>query len=331
MTELTTNASSSTDWQLLSYQDLTHLCRSDCPFWTPSACDLRVALRERLKELSFLLGVLQFEERYSDSLPDLLQGIVHLVPPSWQYPEVCQVRLTLDDECYQTNDFRESRWVQRALIYVRGQRAGLIEIVYLDERPESSEGPFLREERDLLDAIARHIGKMVERSQLEQQLKTERAALREANIALKQVLTQIEGERRKIYDAIRTNVERILTPTLRALASVIPVEHKGYIAQLQSQLEDLVSPFVSQMSRQFTNLTPAEIEICNMVRGGMTTKEIARLRRVAPATVSKQRERIRRKLELCGSDTNLTTHLVMLITESGHSQSKGLSDEDLVF
>lgn len=291
----------------------------------------RAALRERLKELGCLYGISQLAESQSHSLPDLLQRIVHLLPPSWQYPETCQARLTLYDQCYQTEGFQESCWIQSAPIRVRGEKTGLIDIFYLDERPELAEGPFLREERDLIDAIAERVGKMVEQFQVEQQSKVDRSALKEANTALKQVLAQIEEDKARVYEAIHANVEKILMPTLRALGSEIPTQQKGYVTLLQNQLNELTSPFVNKMSRCFNNLTPAEIEICDMIRNGMSTKEIASLRHVAPATVSKQRERIRRKLEIACTDANLTTHLLMLASENAGVPARGLSDTAICY
>ncbi|MBN1460158.1 MAG: helix-turn-helix transcriptional regulator, partial [Armatimonadetes bacterium] len=57
------------------------------------------------------------------------------------------------------------------------------------------------------------------------------------------------------------------------------------------------------------SLTPTEIGICNMIRSGLTSKEIAKMRGVSAATINRHRERIRQKLGLVGSDTNLTSYL----------------------
>ena len=147
----------------------------------------QAALKERLKELGCLYGISQLAERYSGSLNDLLQGIVELLPPSWQYPEICQARLVLYDQSYQTVGLRETYWVQEAPVRVRGEKAGQIEVFYLEPRPILDEGPFLREERDLIDAIAERVGKMVEQFQAEQQMQIDRSALQETNAALKGV------------------------------------------------------------------------------------------------------------------------------------------------
>jgi DNA-binding CsgD family transcriptional regulator len=103
------------------------------------------------------------------------------------------------------------------------------------------------------------------------------------------------------------------------------------VALLQNQLNELSSPFANKISKSFGNLTPTEVEICDMIRGGMSTKEIASLRHVSPATVSKQRERIRRKLDLSGTDANLTTHLLMLASERRDTPTRGLLDSAIVY
>jgi len=228
-----------------SQNDRRHLRRDPledrhCPNRPPSAepCGLELALRERLKELRCLYGISQLAEQHGNSLPELLRGIVRLLPFSWQHPEICQARLTLYHLCYQTEGFQESVWVQTAPIRVRGEKAGLVEVFYLQERSKVAEGPFLEEERHLLDAVAERVGKMVEQFQVEQRLEVERSALKDANSALKQVLTQIEDEKAGIYEVIHANIEKILMPTLRALSSGIPAQQKGYVALLQNQLNE---------------------------------------------------------------------------------------------
>jgi len=246
-----------------------------------------------------------------------LQAVVALLPPSWQYPDICCARLTLYDQTYEAGEFRESPWMQSAAIQIQGQPAGAVEVFYLQEMPTLAEGPFLAEERDLIDAIAERIGRIVERFQIGQQLEIDRSSLQEANTALRRVLAELEEEKRKIHDSISANIDKILMPALQALESEIPEQQRRYVALLKNQLADFISPFALNVSKACGKLTPVEIEICDMVRNGMSTKEIARLRHVAPATVSKQRERIRRKLDIAKTETNLAAHLQMLSSDSG--------------
>ncbi len=273
------------------------------------------ALRERLKELNCLYTISRLVEQHRTSLESILQGVAEILPPSWQYPDKCCARLTLYNKQYSTMDFRPTKWKQLADIVVQGDRAGTVEVYYTQEMPSIDEGPFLKEERDLINAVAERTGKVVERIQVEQQLQVDRAALQESNTALRRVLSQIEEEKGEVHEAIAQNVDKILMPVLRALDGEIPAQQKRYTALLRKHLEDITSPFINRLSKAFAVLTPLEVEICNMIRDGLTTKEIAQLRHVSPRTVSKQRERIRKKLQLKGEDTNLATHLRTFSTD----------------
>jgi signal transduction histidine kinase len=135
------------------------------------------ALRERVKELTCLYGIAQVAERAGAALPEVLQSIVQLLPPGWQYPEMTAARITLDEHAYTTQGFRYARHRQSAEILVEGERRGVVEVVYLEDRPELEAGAFLREEEKLINAVAREVGLIVqrleaeeERSRLEQQL-----------------------------------------------------------------------------------------------------------------------------------------------------------------
>ena len=78
---------------------------------------------------------------------------------------------------------------------------------------------------------------------------------------------------------------------------------------LHTNLEEIASPFVSQLSRSYHSMTPTEIAVCNMIRNGMRTKEIAMMRGVSEATINRHREKIRRKLRITNQGANLATFL----------------------
>ena len=127
-----------------------------------------VALRERVKELTCLYDLAQLAERPGIALAEILRGTADLLPPAWQYPEIAAGRVTFDGRAYGTADFGEGRQTQSASIVVNGRRLGSIDVAYLEERPELDEGPFLKEERSLIDAVARHIALIVERRQADE-------------------------------------------------------------------------------------------------------------------------------------------------------------------
>jgi signal transduction histidine kinase len=127
------------------------------------------ALRERVKELTCLYGIAQIVETRDLSLDEMLQRIVQLLPPAWQYPEITEARIALDDRCFETPGFRQTPHSMSADIVVAGKRRGAVRIVYLEERPEFSIGAFLPEERKLIDAVARDVALIVERTHAEKE------------------------------------------------------------------------------------------------------------------------------------------------------------------
>jgi len=130
--------------------------------------DAQVDLRERVKELTCLYSIARLAAQRDLSTKEVLQGIVEVLPPAWLYPEIAYARIALDGAAYATPGFREGRCRQRADILLGGKRRGSVEVVYAEERPELDEGPFLREERTLLDAVAKEIANFLTGRQAEQ-------------------------------------------------------------------------------------------------------------------------------------------------------------------
>jgi len=207
-------------------------------------------------------------------------------------------------------------WRQSSRIYMYHEVVGELAIFYLEECPPADEGPFLKEERALLDAVAEQIGTIATRisadlelQETNRQLSLERKALQESNTALHIVLTRIEQEKQEIHRDIKMNVEKILMPILQALSQQLSPAQAKYVEMLQANLEEITSPFISQLSLSYHSMTPTEIAICNMIRNGMRTKEIADMRGISEATVNRHREKIRRKLKIINQDVNLATFL----------------------
>ncbi len=127
----------------------------------------KAALTERIKELTCLYGIAQIAGQPDMSLEEIIQDIVELLPPAWQYPEITFARIILDGISYVTQGFRECRQKQTAEIIVGGMPRGVVELVCAEEKPDLDEGPFLKEERSLIDAVARQVALVIERKQAE--------------------------------------------------------------------------------------------------------------------------------------------------------------------
>jgi two-component system NtrC family sensor kinase len=146
-----------------------------------AALATEAALRERIKELTCLFEIAKLRVREHISLEDLLQGVVDLLPPAWQHPEVACARVTVDGKRYETPRPVEPLQSQIADIIVAGARRGAVEVGYTKLMPDMDEGPFLREERNLLDTVAREIGLTLERRRAEKKAVEIQAQLRHAD------------------------------------------------------------------------------------------------------------------------------------------------------
>ena len=131
---------------------------------------LEHALQERVKELNCLYGISQLMIKPGISLDEIFQGTVELIPPAWQYPEITNARILLEDQEFKSEGFEETTWQLRCDINLQGKPVGWVEVYYKEERPEIDEGPFLKDERNLLNSICERLGRIVQRMRAEEAL-----------------------------------------------------------------------------------------------------------------------------------------------------------------
>jgi len=139
------------------------------------------ALRERVKELSCLYSITQIAEIPNTSLEHILQQVVELLPPAWQYPEITVGRIVLDKQIFTTFGFKDDGDKQSARLMVAGKDRGSVDVFYLSKKPELDYGPFLEEERNLINAISKQIAFIVEQKETEEEKQRLQDQLRHAD------------------------------------------------------------------------------------------------------------------------------------------------------
>lgn len=141
----------------------------------------------------------------------------------------------------------------------------------------------------------------------EAKLKEQKLALEQKNIALREIIAQIEIEKRKIKDDIAKNASTILSPILEKLDTDKTKEK--YIDLLRHHIEELTSSLSGRLMDIGAKLTAREVEICNMVKGGLSNKDMCHLLSISVQTVEGHRKNIRKKLGLKNKGINLTSYL----------------------
>ena len=120
-------------------------------------------LRERIKELNCLYDISSLRAGTSFSLDDVLQEVVDFIPQATEYPEITCARILLDRYEFTTKNFKDTQWKLSQEIKLNNERIGTLEVCYLEEKQELEEGPFLKELKKLISAIAASIAQIVER------------------------------------------------------------------------------------------------------------------------------------------------------------------------
>ncbi len=167
------------------------------------------ALRERVKELTALHSAVCILQ--NDRMParDVLDRVVRLIPPAWQYPEITAARIVFGGLESRTPGFRRSPWLQACPFSVSPSEAGRIEVYYSRKMPREAEGPFLAEERNLINSLADMLRAYFERrlaskalldahNDLERRVRERTAELEKLNAALKAEVRERELRQKEI-------------------------------------------------------------------------------------------------------------------------------------
>ncbi len=165
-------------------------------------------LTERVKELNCLYKISKLAAEADKPLDRVLQDTVDLIPASWQYSEITCARITSRDGEFKTDNFQAAKWKMAAEICIKGQKEGAVEVYYLEAKPESYEGPFLKEERALLEAIAERLGRITERRRAEEALQQRNREINALN-----TVTRSLSQCRTLDEVLETALNSVLEAT----------------------------------------------------------------------------------------------------------------------
>ena len=141
----------------------------------------------------------------------------------------------------------------------------------------------------------------------EQKLWDQNLSLEQKNLALREMVEHIERTKNSLKDEIMINLDESILPIIRKLK--IKGASPKYTKLLEYHLKEMTSPFGRRITQRSSRLTSREIEICNMIKGGLGSKDISELLSVSHQTIEKHRKNIRKKLNLSNKKINLASYL----------------------
>jgi DNA-binding CsgD family transcriptional regulator len=145
------------------------------------------------------------------------------------------------------------------------------------------------------------------------QLELKIKSLEELNRGLEVLLQKREKDKIEIEDSILANVKMLITPYLEKIKKTkLDEQQKVFIDIIESNINEIVSPFSRKMSIKELNLTPMEIQIANLIIQGASSKKIGKIIGISSRTVDTHRKNIRKKIGLDQKRANLRSFLLSL-------------------
>ncbi|MBP1634687.1 MAG: phosphoenolpyruvate synthase, partial [Acidobacteria bacterium] len=134
-------------------------------------------LQERAKELHALYQVHELTSLPSTPIEEICRLIAEVLPGGWQFPSVCWAKITLEDVSYQPPGTTDTPWGMRADVVLQGEKVGSVEVFYTRQMPRADEGPFLKEERKLLNTVAERLAHFLMQRRLQSSLDNWQSAM----------------------------------------------------------------------------------------------------------------------------------------------------------
>lgn len=157
---------------------------------------------------------------------------------------------------------------------------------------------------------------ITERKRLEEDLTATTARLQDMNVALRVVFEQREQDRLEMERRVLDNMRMLVTPYLVAVRGENLSSQAAHNLDFAVKaLEDITSGFARILNDEYRTLTGNEIRVADMIRSGLTSKEIAAALGLSVTTANFYRASIRKKLGLVGKKVTLGAYLMALSDE----------------
>ncbi len=271
-------------------------------------------LKKRVKELDCLYGISKLTERKDITIDRLLQGVTKLLPLAWRYPEITCIQITIGNQIYKTDNFKETSWRQSQDISVYGKYFGMIDVYYLEETKGIDDEPFIAEERKLINAVSERLGHFFEKMQTETEKDNLEIQLRQAHKM--EALGTLSGGIAHDFNNLLAAILGYADMAKDELSDSHPA--KSDIEQVLiagNRAKDIVKQILFFSRKQIPELIPVQLDV-------IVNEALVLLRATIPTTIE-----IRRNITpACGSvlaDPNQIHQILMnLCTNAAHAMDE---------
>lgn len=143
----------------------------------------------------------------------------------------------------------------------------------------------------------------------DEKLTEQNVLLEQKNTALREIMNQNRDEKERIEKQVQANVDHLLRPMIEKLKGKGSLLAERYLSLLEANLKEITSSFGNDISSRMLSLTQKEIDVCNMIKNGFSSKEISESMHISIRTVETHRNSIRKKLNISRKEVNLATFL----------------------
>jgi len=185
----------------------------------------QISLQQHVKQLNCFYGLSKLVEQPELSLEQIFQKTASMIRYAYQYPNMTCARIIFDGIPYKTDNFNKSELSQHAQIKVRGDKTGDIEVYYLGEKTETGQGPFLTEERNLLNAVAERLGRIIELKQAQEKLLLFRNLIERSNdciLVIEPKWGRVLDVNERACDSLGYTRKELLDMTVKDIEEIIP-------------------------------------------------------------------------------------------------------------
>jgi PAS domain S-box-containing protein len=196
----------------------------------------------------------------------------------------------------------DTKWIETSSVRIQWQNEPAIQAWLIDITKRKHAEQALQQAHNELEQRVKDRTKALE---------IQKRSLEEANTALTVLLRKRDEDKNEIEKKVLHNIKELVEPCLEKLKkSGLNKRQMNFVSALESNIKEIISSFSYQLSSSYLHLTPMELQVANLVKHGKSTKEIAGFLNLSSKTIESHRKKLRKKLNLTNTETNLRTYLL---------------------